>query len=189
MHSPTVTWMPKLGASTSSQQESTGFGERLAAERPFLLRIAQSFRRQLDPEDLVQETLTRALARRHLYQADSNLRAWLTTILRRLALDSIKRAYRGRELPLDDSDIAAPEVKTEPWWFTIDVEDVKAAGAQINASAYRVFELFHFDGLSYAAIAERLRIPKRTVGTRLFRARIALRQRLQESLEPPGEEP
>src|SRR5438105_11166604 len=52
-------------------------------------------RRPQDAEDLVQETATRALARRAQYQPGTNLRAWLLTIERSLFVDAYRRARRG----------------------------------------------------------------------------------------------
>jgi len=52
-------------------------------EIPFLRRAVRRWHReQADADDLVQDTLVRALANTHLYQPGSDLRAWLFTIMR-----------------------------------------------------------------------------------------------------------
>jgi RNA polymerase sigma-70 factor (ECF subfamily) len=56
--------------------------QRIEAELPRLRRYARALVRDVvDADDLVQECLTRALAKLHLWQEGSDLRAWLFTIL------------------------------------------------------------------------------------------------------------
>src|SRR5437870_3633744 len=56
-------------------------GPRIEAEIPFLRRAVRRWCREAaDADDLVQDTLLRALASAHLWQPGSNLRAWLVTI-------------------------------------------------------------------------------------------------------------
>jgi DNA-directed RNA polymerase specialized sigma24 family protein len=60
------------------------------------------------------------------------------------------------------------------------MEDVRSLLGALPAH-YRVpYEMFSFDGVSYEQISSRLRLPIRTVGTRINRARKLLRALLQE---------
>src|ERR1700751_4911368 len=59
------------------------FSRMLEAELPFLRRNAGRWHREpADADDLVQETILRALSSAHLWQPGTNLRAWLVTIMR-----------------------------------------------------------------------------------------------------------
>ena len=70
----------------------TEFARFLEAELPRLRRYAQALTR--DPsraDDLIQDTLVRALAKQHLYQDGTNLRAWLFTIMHNQHVNDIRR--------------------------------------------------------------------------------------------------
>ena len=64
-------------------------------EIPFLRRAVRRWHRgQADADDLVQDTLVRALANAHLYEPGSDLRAWLFTIMRNQFLAGVAKANR-----------------------------------------------------------------------------------------------
>jgi RNA polymerase sigma factor (sigma-70 family) len=68
---------------------------------PALRRYARTFARgAADADDLVQDTLERAISRWHQRRSDGETRAWLFTILHNLAVNHLRRAARrGREVP------------------------------------------------------------------------------------------
>ena len=68
---------------------------------PALRRYARTFvRGAADADDLVQDTLERAIGRWYQRRSDGETRAWLFTILHNLAVNHLRRAARrGREVP------------------------------------------------------------------------------------------
>lgn len=102
----------------------THLGDRLVPEMPALLRYARSL--TSDPgraEDLVQETLTRALQRAEQFRGEASLATWLHRILHNLAVDA---ARREREVPAQD--VVADEVERR-WQqdaYTVDAMEVAA---------------------------------------------------------------
>src|SRR6202163_2986509 len=72
---------------------------------PALRRYARTFVRDAaDADDLVQDTLERAISRWHQRRSDGETRTWLFTILHNLAVNHLRRAARrGREVPFDDA--------------------------------------------------------------------------------------
>src|SRR5687768_15079156 len=75
----------------------TDFRSRVEAERPYLLRYATlQLRDAAAAEDAVQETLLAALAGEANFAGRSNLRTWLTGILKHKIVDSIRRQARER---------------------------------------------------------------------------------------------
>ena len=166
--------------------------DRILAEEPFLRRLALRLaRRNADADDLVQETLLRAYNARDRFQTGTSMRAWLATILRRLFLtaalkekrratqtdtdagDPLFMAGGGDSTPLPCSYVAFDEVLEH-------VDDrVKKAFVRLPDTYRAPFVLFALDGLSYAEIAARLRIPVGTVMSRIHRAR----RRLQRVLD------
>lgn len=84
------------------------FRTRVEAERPYLLRYAgRQLRDRHAAEDTVQETLLAALAGEAAFAGRSNLRTWLTGILKHKIIDAIRRA--SREAAASDAEPADPD--------------------------------------------------------------------------------
>ena len=67
----------------------------IEAEIPRLRRYARALTRDLmAADDLVQECLTRALSKLHLWQQGTDLRAWLFTILHNQYINHVRRTAR-----------------------------------------------------------------------------------------------
>lgn len=176
-----------------------GTTDRILREESFLRRLARRIvRRDADADDLVQETLLRAYAARDRFRTGSSMRAWLATILRRLFLTASITEQRRRTRPATDVGGGAPGASSTDEVGPLD----RIAGPEYDPSrmaeadfrdhmsdrlhraytglpdTYRQpFILFALDGLSYAEIASRLRIPVGTVMSRIHRARTRLRER------------
>src|SRR5215469_9571215 len=75
--------------------QQPNISQQIESEIPFLRRAVRRWHReQADADDLVQDTLVRALANSHLYQPGSDLRAWLFTIMRNQFLAGAAKANR-----------------------------------------------------------------------------------------------
>ena len=132
--------------------------------------------RHYDPDDLLQDTYVRALA--SSIPEGANERAWLSRVMRNLFIDRVRqqtarRAQLERGLPSHVAEDGA-------WWQRLSEADVRAEVARLPPQQRATFELFTFAGESYDTIAEQLGISKNTVGTRVLRARHALRAMLTE---------
>ncbi|HVV86657.1 MAG TPA: RNA polymerase sigma factor [Kofleriaceae bacterium] len=130
--------------------------------------------------DLVQDTVERALRRRDTFVAGTNLRAWLMTILSNRFLDVVRRDRIVKVVAIDDRDVAAepppPEARVSP-------EQLRAAVDALPPELREIVTLHALEGLGYRAIADRLRLPMGTVGTRLARARAQLHAALRAAEE------
>jgi RNA polymerase sigma-70 factor (ECF subfamily) len=132
-----------------------------------------------DAWDLVQDTFEHALRGYERFQPGTNLRVWLMTIMHHLFIDRCRRQAREpNSAPIDDNDIASPEPASPRMWETITDEQIAAALADLESPFREVYELRLFGNCSYDEIAERLTIPRSTVGTRLMRARQKLKRTL-----------
>lgn len=129
-----------------------------------------------EAEDLVQETFLRAYRSFHLYQPGTNIRAWLYTILHRVRVDALRTAFRTvRTTPLDEDVFASP---ARPTHHAMDVERALRSVAEPFRTALVLRDV---EDLSYAEIAQALRIPIGTVMSRIHRGRALLRQFVQPS--------
>jgi RNA polymerase sigma-70 factor (ECF subfamily) len=148
-------------------------------ENVLYARAMRLLRSRSDALDLVQDTYERALRGKASFQPGTNLRHWLMTIMYNLFLDRCRRLGREpRALCLDEHEIAGPEPYVPEPWETITQEQISAALAGLEHPFREVYEMRLIDNCSYDEIADRLTIPRSTVGTRLMRARHKLRQTL-----------
>jgi len=156
---------------------------------PALRRYARTFMRDAGAaDDLVQDTLERAISRWHQRRVDGNPRTWLFTILHNLAVNHLRRARRRQELPLDDaneSDIMVSSTQED----ALRHADVLAAVAQLPDEQRSVLLLVSVEDVSYADAARILDIPIGTVMSRLARARARLLKLVEEQAQPVSGRP
>lgn len=123
-------------------------------------------------DDLVQDTLERALSRFHLWRQGSDLRAWLFTIMHNIYVNQTRSRIRHPQEPLDDS--AADELRArEPDWG--ELRDIEEALGRLPGEQRAVVLLVGLEQFSYEEAAQVLDIPLGTVMSRLSRGRERLR--------------
>ncbi|MFP2934175.1 RNA polymerase sigma factor [Pyxidicoccus sp. 3LG] len=161
-----------------------GFEEFAQRVRPMLLALAKRLCGYggIDPEDLVQESLARALLHHAALanQPEPVLRAWLCRALTNHFLDLCRKRRtevleQERELRLVRDEVESPDAMSGEVWEHISEKDFRAAIAQLpNPRVREAYEL-HATGLRYRAIAQRMGVPEGTVGSWLFQARKELK--------------
>jgi RNA polymerase sigma-70 factor, ECF subfamily len=146
----------------------------------FALRLA---RNRHDAEDLVSDTVLRALDRWEQYQLDTNIRGWLFTILYHVFVNR-RRKIESRETPLD-SESGSPALEPigdgdpEGRFYDSFVDEEITRAIEALPEQYRTaVVLSDVHGFSYHEMAEILGVPDGTVKSRLFRGRQALQREL-----------
>lgn len=158
------------------------FCQDLALQIPRLRRYARALTHNVAwADDLVQDTLERALGRRWLFRLNSNLSAWLYTMLYRLYLNDASRAHRLTMVTEDQVPEAAQAANGGDIGLQLDL---RRALAQLSAEQRAVLVLVALEQLSYKEAAAVLGIPVGTVMSRLARAREQVRQLLADA--PPA---
>src|SRR5579871_478248 len=86
---------------------------KIEDEIPRLRRYARALTRDINAaDDLVQDCLTRALSKIHLWQSGTDLRAWLFTILHNQYVNHVRRAVReGAAVSLGENE---PMLTSQP---------------------------------------------------------------------------
>jgi RNA polymerase sigma-70 factor (ECF subfamily) len=141
-----------------------------------------------DAQDLVQETVLKALKARDQFQGGTTLTAWLYKILRNSFIDGYWR--RQRE-PLDGGrGKSMSEPADEPEFLFHDAEMDRLrrfVAADINRALETLPEVWRttiflaeVEGLNWEEVAEVMGCPLGTVQSRIFRARRLLRQLLKD---------
>jgi RNA polymerase sigma-70 factor, ECF subfamily len=122
-------------------------------------------------DDLVQDTLERALSRFHLWREGSDLRAWLFTIMHNIYVNQIRSRIRRQHEALETEPMA--EAAPEPDW--LEIRDLEAALARLPEEQRAVVLLVGLEQFTYEETARVLGVPTGTVMSRLSRARERLR--------------
>ena len=131
-------------------------------------------------EELSQEAFLAVLRNASRYESRSSFRSYLFGIAFNLLASSRREQRREMAAPLDAIDIAAPgcDAATLLW--------VREGLAGLDEKDREVLMLREYEQLSYDEIAAVAGIPVGTVRSRLFRARLALREKLVANPETEG---
>ena len=142
-------------------------------------------------DDLVQETMTRALQKYQQLRDPERLDAWLFRILSNCWREHLRRQKPG--VPLDDIELVESHTPEHEQQQLDVVSRVRHEISTLPMGQRQVLTLVDLEGFSYAEAAEVLEIPVGTVMSRLNRARTALRERLgdmrEHLCEPEAEMP
>lgn len=150
-----------------------------------LYPILYSFTRRFtsdreESRDLVQETILKALLHKDKFRENTNLKAWLFTILRNTFINNYRRGQRSqtlrdkKELHLLNTEDThtfnqpASTVEYGDTWNQID---------SINSDLLIPFKMY-VSGYKYHEIAEQHNLPIGTVKNRIFNARKEIQKRL-----------
>src|SRR5882724_10236568 len=117
------------------------FGSLLETEIPRLRRYARALTRDANrADDLVQNGLVRALAKQHLWQPGTDLRAWLFTILHNQHVNDVRRAVReGVGVPVED--VAPVLAEPSAQGATLQLRDLERALARLPEEQRQVLLL------------------------------------------------
>ena len=151
------------------------FARLLEAEIPRLRRYARALTRNVTrADDLVQSCLTRAIAKQHLWQAGTDLRAWLFTILHNQHVNDVRRSAReGNKVELTE----APQLTVQSNAIaSLELRDLETALGELPPEQREVILLVGLEGLAYEECATILGVPVGTVRSRISRGRDQLRQ-------------
>jgi RNA polymerase sigma-70 factor (ECF subfamily) len=156
--------------------------DALVAEIPRLRRYARALTGRADAaDDLVQETLQRALEKWRLWQRERDLRPWLFSIMHNLHVDGRRRDHRV-DFCADD-DLPVP-VQRASQADALELRDLERALALLPPEQREVLLLVGLEEMSYAEVARALQIPQGTVMSRLSRARTRLKAILAGEAAP-----
>lgn len=150
------------------------FGEQTLAVIPRLRRYARALTGDsLQADDLVQDTLERALNKRHLWRPGSDLRAWMFTIMHNVFINQIRSRQADDTVGLDVEayNVAAHSSPVD----LLEIGDIDAAIRRLPGEQREVLILVALEQMSYAETAQTLGIPLGTVMSRLYRARERIR--------------
>jgi RNA polymerase sigma-70 factor (ECF subfamily) len=124
-------------------------------------------------DDLVQDTLERALIKLHLWQPGSDLRAWLFTLMHNVYINQLRSQPAAMIAGLDDE---AMQIAVRPTQSDLlEVHDLQTMLLRLPEEQREVLLLVGLEQMTYEETAGVLGVPMGTVMSRLSRARERLR--------------
>jgi len=164
------------------------FARLLEEQIPRLRRYARALTRDVSrADDLVQSCLTRAIAKQHLWQYGTDLRAWLFTIMHNQHVNDVRHGVReGISVEVADAPELTAQSNAIP---TLELRDLERALAKLPHEQREVILLVGLEGMRYDQVAAVLNVPIGTVRSRLSRGRNELRRLMgiEERSGPSGQ--
>ncbi len=140
---------------------------------PRLRRYARALTRdRTSADDLVQDTLERAWGKLHLWRRDSDMRAWMFSIMHNTFINHIRK-NRIETVELNDESPDMPMRATQE--DSLHMRDLDSAIGKLPVEYREVILLVGLEQMSYEEVAKVLAIPLGTVMSRLSRGREKLR--------------
>jgi len=143
---------------------------------PRLRRYARALTRNPErADDLVQDTLVRALAKQDLWEPGTDLRAWLFTLMHNQNVNSVRRSLR-EGTAVDVEQLSSALIATTDPTASRKLFELERALGQLPVEQREAILLVGLEGLAYEEAAAILGVPIGTVRSRLSRGRDNLRR-------------
>ena len=160
------------------------FSSMILTHQDFLRQLALKLTKSSDDsDDLIQETLFKALKNRDKFQEGTNIKGWLYTIMKNTFINAYrKRKNQNTFVDETENKYFINMRESEKSVSTDSIVDHKYIMKQINSVDKTYLETFmmYFNGYKYEEISEILGIPLGTVKSRIFLARRKMMDKLRD---------
>ncbi len=164
----------------STLEFNTKFDLLTIALRSFAYNLTKN---DEDAKDLYQETAFRAMTNRDKFRPGTNFKAWCYTIMKNIFINNYrKKVKRNTILDSTDNDFYINSGKNavlNDAGSNIMMKELNRMVKSLDDSIKKPF-LMHFDGFKYQEIADELSLPLGTVKSRIFFARKALKEMVNQ---------
>lgn len=159
------------------------FASELVRLQPALRLLTYRFTYDREEsQDLVQDTLTRALTYHDRFRTDTNLQGWLFTLMRNIYINNYRKLLREKPLRDQRRELQFLNVEDHHTFFrpqeNFEYEEIWRNVSEIPEDLQVPFKM-HTTGYKYEEIAEHLGIPLGTVKNRIFQARKEIQKKLE----------
>ncbi|MEX6689834.1 RNA polymerase sigma factor [Danxiaibacter flavus] len=161
---------------------NSSFMDLLVENTPPLMVMARKFTRtKEDAEDLLQETLCKALAYQDNFKSTTNIGAWLYVIMRNIFINNYRRRKKTLELTVAQTKALQKEpLANTSYHPDISTKNILAQIQKLPCLLKKPFVL-HLEGYKYTEIAWMLDLPVGTIKSRIHFAKQALKSVIKRS--------
>jgi len=135
-----------------------------------------------DANDLVQETMIKAVRFRDSFEEGTNLKGWLYVILRNTFLNNYYKSRQRQQIIKPEEEVCNAELVPSASYNTaissFMIADIGKALGKLP-EIYRIPFVKYFEGYKYGEIAKEMGIPLGTVKTYIHQARLILKKQLK----------
>lgn len=158
------------------------FLQKIASHNKALKSFALSFTNDADDaDDLVQETMVKAVRYAHRFEEGTNLQGWLFTILRNTFINDYRKNIRKNAVISQEEDLSSSQLRisaqTNGATGKMAMDDIQKALDALPEKPRYAF-VRYFEGYKYEEIAQELDMPVGTIKTHIHTARKLLKQSL-----------
>lgn len=159
------------------------FNDAVCNHRSCLESFAMKFTQDLeDANDLVQDTLIKAIRYHQMYKPGTNLKGWLYTIMKNTFINDYRKGSRKNSIIQNTEEFTPQQLSISSTRNQAEnkflMKDIQTALSKLQPG-YSIPFLRYFEGYKYHEIAEELNIPIGTVKTRIHMARKELKSYLK----------
>jgi len=163
-----------------NEQERREINWMIAREIPSLRRYAQTLLRgATGKDDLVQDTLERAMNKVHTWRREGSIRSWLYRIQYTVFVNRYQSEMRRQEVTSEGIEESGLMVSNENHDSRLECQRMVKALDRLKMQHSEVLVLIAVEGFSYDQAARILDVPVGTVRSRLSRAREDLRAQMK----------
>jgi RNA polymerase sigma-70 factor (ECF subfamily) len=159
---------------------STLLEQHIPRLRRYAFALHRSSRSRAD--DLVQDTLVRAISKQHLWRPGTNLLGWLFTLMHNQNVNDVRRSVAREGFGCAVGEFHDTIASVSDTSASLQLRDLGRAMARLPIERREVILLVALEGMSYEAVAELIGIPIGTVRSRLSRGRVELRQMMDTGI-------
>ena len=161
---------------------TTEFTQQLTGLNPVLRSFTKKFTSDRDESlDLVQDTLIKALTNKDKFKKDTNLKAWLFTIMRNTYINNYRKHKREKTSTDSTKNLYFLNVEDTHTFNkperTFEYHDIWKNINELREELLTPFKLYT-SGYKYEEIAKHIGIPIGTVKNRIFHARKEIQSKL-----------
>lgn len=158
------------------------FNDHFKKVNPLLEGFALKLTRdQEKAQELVQETVVRALRYKDHYKVGTNFKAWITTMMRNIFLNQRRNIKRRKTESIGHDhlyyQLESLHTTDNYGIHNIEMQEILKTIDQLEDKVRRPFWMF-YEGYAYEEIAQELDLPLGTVKSRIFKARKNLKKAL-----------
>ena len=165
-----------------NQHERREINWMIAREIPALRRYAQTLMRgNGDKDDLVQDTLERAIRKSHTWRREGSIRSWLYRVQYTVFLNRYRKQVNLKEVTAEDMSESLAMAVNASDDMKLECQRMLKALENLKSRHSEVLLLVAVEGFSYDQVAQIMDVPVGTVRSRLARAREDLRAEMKNT--------